>query len=160
MKVYVAGPMTGIPKFNFPAFDAAAASLRAAGFDVVSPAELDDPEDRAAALASETGSSLEYGKGQKKTWGQFLARDVLLIADDGIDAIFVLSGWSASRGARLETFVGFLCGIPVYEYQPDFPALLVAVPPVALVRAWAGSIWRSVFRSVQQAIASGLEVFA
>lgn len=112
-KVYVAGPMTGLPQFNFPAFDAAAVRLRAAGYDVVSPAELDDPEDRAAALASPDGH-MHGGHHMNKTWGDFLARDVKLIADGGIEAVFCLPGWETSRGARLETFVAFLCGLPIY----------------------------------------------
>lgn len=38
-RVYLAGPMTGIADYNFPAFNAAAARLRAEGFDVVNPAD-------------------------------------------------------------------------------------------------------------------------
>ncbi|WP_457825134.1 DUF4406 domain-containing protein, partial [Staphylococcus aureus] len=34
-RIYVAGPMSGLPELNFPAFHAAAAELRAQGFDVV-----------------------------------------------------------------------------------------------------------------------------
>ena len=37
-RIYVAGPMSGLPAFNFPAFHEAAADLRACGFDVVNPA--------------------------------------------------------------------------------------------------------------------------
>ncbi len=29
MRIYIAGPMRGVPKFNFPAFDLAAARIRA-----------------------------------------------------------------------------------------------------------------------------------
>lgn len=46
MRAYLAGPMSNIPQFNFPAFDDAAADLRARGWDIVSPAELDRPEVR------------------------------------------------------------------------------------------------------------------
>lgn len=38
---YLAGPMRGIPEYNFPAFYAAAAALRAHGLNVWSPAEND-----------------------------------------------------------------------------------------------------------------------
>lgn len=112
-RVYVAGPMTGIPQFNFPAFEVAAARLRAQGFEVRSPAELDDPATRAAALASPDGAP-GSGATNGETWGDFLARDVKLIADEGIEAIRVLPGWQRSRGARLETFIARgLCGLPV-----------------------------------------------
>lgn len=121
MRIYLAGPMTGIPQFNFPAFDAAAADLRDRGFDVISPAELDRPETRAAALASEDGSP-GTGTTSGETWGDFLARDVKLIADAGLEAIVVLPGWSGSRGARLETFIASaLNAIPVYAYPTLTP---------------------------------------
>lgn len=113
-RIYLAGPMTGIPQMNFPAFDAAAKDLRARGYDVVSPAELDDPEDRTAALASEDGDINKMGPG--RSWGFFLARDVKIIADEGIEAIVCLSDWYESRGARLETFVARLCDIPIFWY--------------------------------------------
>jgi hypothetical protein len=143
VKVYLAGPMTGIPQFNFPAFDAAAAELRAFGYEVVSPAEMDDPETRAAAMASPDGAP-GSGSSNGETWGDFLARDVKLIADDGIKAIYVLPGWSASRGARLETFVGAaLCGLPVFDAANG-----ERISARGLVRAWAGDLWRGAVNSL------------
>lgn len=134
-KLYVAGPMTGIPSFNFPTFDAAAAELRAAGYDVVSPAEMDDPDTRAAAMASPDGAP-GTGSSNGETWGDFLARDVKLIADGGIEGIVVLPGWERSRGARLETFVGHaLCGLPVYRFKENGQRGIVSLEPSRLV-AW------------------------
>ena len=142
MKVYVAGPMTGIPQFNFPAFDEAAKVLRDRGFDVTSPAELDDEVDRAAAMASPDGSALSYGKGVKKTWGEFLARDVKLLSDGGIEAVVVLPGWRKSRGARLETFVAnAMNGKPVYCYTCVLGGATLktaTIHPYDLETAWAG----------------------
>jgi Domain of unknown function (DUF5664)/Domain of unknown function (DUF4406) len=116
VKVYLAGPMTGIANFNFPEFDRVSADLRKKGFEVVSPAELDSPEARRAALKSPDGDPSHYAEGE--SWGDCLARDVKLIADEDIEAIVVLPNWGKSRGAKLETFVGRLCGVPILRY-PD-----------------------------------------
>lgn len=141
MRVYTAGPMSNIAQFNYPAFIAAAAALRDAGYEVVSPAELDNPDDRAAALASPDGHMLNYTSGTGKSWGDFLSRDVKLLADDGIEAIVVLPGWEKSRGARLETFVGSrMCGMPIYLYEPKWLPHMDRVPDTALIEAWAGDL--------------------
>jgi len=134
MHIYVAGPMTGIPQFNFPAFDAMAQSLRDAGFTVSSPAEMDDPTTRAAAMASPDGAP-GSGSANGETWGDFLARDVKLLSDGGIDAIVVLPNWTRSRGARLETFVAAaMNGKTIYTFDGE----LTPVPFLDLVRAWSG----------------------
>ena len=148
MKVYLAGPMTHIKQFNFPAFDAVAEDLRRPdpdAFEVISPAELDDPAARAAAMASEDGDPEEYARLTGLTWGDFLSRDVKLIADGGFDAIICLDGWEKSRGARLETFVGFLNKVEIfeitgYEKHPGDDHIQRTFDPVPiekLARAWA-----------------------
>ena len=112
MRIYLAGPMSGIKRFNFPAFDAAAANLRAHGYEVVSPAELDSPEFRARVLTA-TGNE----KDLLGEWGNCLARDVKLIADSGIEGIVLLRDWHLSRGAKLEAFIGLLCKLKFGLYD-------------------------------------------
>lgn len=101
-KVYVAGPMSGIPQFNYPAFLAAAERLRAQGLEVLCPAEMDTPEMQEAALASETGNITDLDS-TGETWGDVLAKDVKLVSDV-IDEVCLLPGWQNSRGARLEAY--------------------------------------------------------
>lgn len=38
-RIYLSGPMTGLPDYNYPAFNAEAARLRALGYTVENPAE-------------------------------------------------------------------------------------------------------------------------
>jgi hypothetical protein len=129
MKYYIAGPMTNMPQFNYPYFDREAKRLRDMGYEVVSPAELDDPETRKAALASSDGAP-GTGVANGETWGDFLARDVKLVADK-VDGIAVLDGWQKSRGARLETYIAHLCGKPIV-----YASTLKRVPQKVLERAW------------------------
>jgi hypothetical protein len=104
---YLAGPMSGLPSFNYPAFHAAAAALRARGYNLVSPAELDEQHtlQYATAIASPDGKDYH----PKWTWGDYLARDVKIVADEAQGIIF-LPNWHTSRGAKLEAFTGLLCG--------------------------------------------------
>lgn len=107
-KYYLAGPMSGIPQFNFPAFDRACEILRAANFDIVSPHEHDTPETQAAARASVDGAPMPKETGAE-SWAECLARDVVLIGDV-CEGIIFLPDWQKSRGAKLEAFTGLLTG--------------------------------------------------
>ena len=133
MKIYLAGPMTGVRHFNFELFDHYAEELRERGYEVISPAEMDSPEDRAAAMASETGIPTDV----TKSWGDFLARDVKLIADGGVDGIVCLPRWWTSRGARMETFTAYLCELPVFVINKY--AALMRYHIEDLLEAWQGN---------------------
>lgn len=113
--IYLAGPMSGIPRFNFPAFDDATRLLRSAGWEVRSPAELDGP-DREWIMASPDGILPS-----DRPWQEFLARDVALVSRKDTHGVVVLPGWEASRGANLEVCVARALGKPVYWYAPNRP---------------------------------------
>jgi hypothetical protein len=116
-KYYLAGPMTGIPQFNFPAFIDAADHLRRCGLDIVSPAEIDMEDVRCEAMASPDGKIKPNGTTSGQTWGDFLARDVKIVADE-CDGVVLLPCWHDSKGARLEVYVALICGKPVFAYAP------------------------------------------
>lgn len=103
--LYLAGPMTGYPEFNFPAFRATTARLREMGWDVRSPHELDESEHGGRAPA----------KDEAHAWGYYLRRDIKLLVD--CDAIAVLPGWRASRGASLEVHIATALGMPVLDAE-------------------------------------------
>lgn len=79
-RIYVAGPMTGHPDLNFPAFHAAAQALRAEGHHVENPAEI----------VSDTAAQ----------WLDCMRADIARLVT--CDAVFMLPGWQRSRGAQLE----------------------------------------------------------
>lgn len=90
-RLYLAGPMTGLPEYNYPAFRAAATQLRAAGYLVSNPADggvLDD-----------------------WTWSDYMRRGLRELL--GCDAVALLGGWATSRGARLEVKVATDLGLDV-----------------------------------------------
>jgi hypothetical protein len=80
MKLYLAGPMTGYPEFNKPAFAAESARLRELGFDIVNPAELNE--------------------GNDGEWLNCMRVDIKALVD--CDGAALLPGWEQSRGASIE----------------------------------------------------------
>ena len=100
-RLYLAGPMRGIPMYNFPAFDAEAFRLRRAGFDVVSPAELDRVND-----------VHEFTDPLPENWErEVMTRDLPAIC--GCNGIALLPGWAASAGVQVETALGRFLGLPI-----------------------------------------------
>lgn len=114
-KYYLAGPMGGIAQFNFPLFIDVATKLRKQHYTLVTPVELDretDEEIYNSAMASADGKHTKVDGKQTAgvaghSWGDLLARDVKLIADQ-VQGIIFLPNWEKSRGARLEAMVGLL----------------------------------------------------
>ena len=113
-RIYLCGPMSGIKQFNFPLFDSVARELRDVGFDVVSPAELDDPKTRKICLASPDG--VHNANAQGSTWEECLARDIKLIAEEDLDGIICLPGWTKSRGGNFEVAIARSLSKPTYKY--------------------------------------------
>jgi hypothetical protein len=102
-RCYLAGPMSGVPYFNFPAFHAAAAKLRAEGFYVFNPAEADI--DRSGVDPSVLNPAGDPNGETSKIPGlsrrECLAADLQWIAMEA-DTIALLPGWEKSSGARAE----------------------------------------------------------
>ena len=92
-RVYLSGPMTGMPGLNFAAFNAAAAMLRAEGVEVVNPAEI---------------------KLANPTWEACMRADIKALCD--CDAICLLPGWEQSKGSHLELHLAHRIGLVITFY--------------------------------------------
>jgi hypothetical protein len=90
-RIYVSGPMTGMPGLNFPAFNAAAAALRGRGFEAVNPVEINPDHDA--------------------PWQQCLRQDIKALCD--CDAVALLPGWQNSNGAQLELHLAHRLGLKI-----------------------------------------------
>lgn len=105
MKVYIAGPMTGIKDWNFPAFFQAEEELTALGFDVINPAHND------GATVQEALQSAGSPESPNKLWSDYMKRDLPHVMS--VDMLCLLPGWQNSRGAQLEVHVAKALGLPL-----------------------------------------------
>lgn len=112
MHVYLAGPMSGIEKFNYPAFDSAASVLRDLGYEVTNPVELDHETGVSGVI------SHSYGIIDDTGWAQCLSRDLSAMLASDVDGVVVLPGWERSKGASLEVHVARALGKQILSY-PD-----------------------------------------
>lgn len=86
-RIYLSGPMTGLPDFNYPAFNAEAARLRALGYHVENPAE--NPK--------------------QDSWDAYMRKAITQMLT--CDTIALMPGWLQSKGARIEYELAVSIGI-------------------------------------------------
>lgn len=111
MKIYIAGPMTGLPEENFPAFYSAESLLKSLGHTTSNPA-----------------SHGHSTPGKTRPW--FMRRDIPMLME--CDAIALLPGWINSIGARCELTIALTLEMPVlnaltgagYNFTKDVGSLL------------------------------------
>ena len=102
MRIYIAGPMSGVPHFNFPLFNEVAAKLREQGHEVFNPAERDNERHgKDISADNHTGSQEEAAKNHGFSLREALADDTNYICLEA-NAICMLPGWEQSGGARAE----------------------------------------------------------
>lgn len=102
---YLAGPMSGIENLNFPAFHAEAARLRALGYEVVNPAEINGGDGEIAACAAMTPEQYQAH------WRNCMRRDIAALLE--CDGVALLPGWHKSKGASLEVHIATQFDMPV-----------------------------------------------
>lgn len=107
MKIYLAGPMRGLPNFNFPAFDFAAGKLRAEGHEVFNPAEKG-----LEAHAEADQESLHFRR-------QVFELDTAEICRNS-DAVALLPGWENSKGAVAEMALARALGLEIHVLGPEY----------------------------------------
>jgi hypothetical protein len=88
-KIYIAGPMTGLPGYNYAKFNAWAEHFRLCGWDVANPAEI----------GAKFGTADEINA-DKRLLEAVMAAEIEELAT--CDAVFLLNGWQRSRGSRKE----------------------------------------------------------
>ena len=98
-RIYISGPMTGLPRLNFPLFNRVAVRLRNLRWEVVNPVEI-NPDESA-------------------DWLDCIAAD--LLAMRGCTAICLLPGWTDSYGAKIERMAADRMGLKVFHLADLVP---------------------------------------
>jgi len=99
-RVYLAGPMRGCERFNYPLFERTAANLRSQGFFVVNPTEV-------SALMG-TPDEIDA---DAKILERLFEADIALLRT--CDAIALLPGWERSAGAKRELTAAIEAGLDI-----------------------------------------------
>ena len=100
-RIYIAGPMSGIPDHNRPLFHKTAAALRGRGYYVVSPAEMFEHTDR--------------------SWDFYMRHAIQAMLTCNV--LFLLPNWSSSKGAKLEHQIAWALEMPLYGSLDALPNL-------------------------------------
>ena len=97
--IYISGPMTGLPKFNYPAFFDKEKELLKAGHRTENPARTESV----------------HKNGIPKTWKDFMVDALHQL--EGCTHIHFLPGWENSRGAKIEALAAEQMGLKLFTHE-------------------------------------------
>lgn len=92
--IYLAGPMSGIKDYNFPAFQEIARGLEDMGWAVHNPAT-------------------SYNGSMSLPYNLYMSAAINMLFQ--ADAIALMKGWEHSRGAKMEALIAQRIGLPFYN---------------------------------------------
>lgn len=92
MKVYISGPMTGLPGYNYPAFHAAARDLKSKGYDILNPAD-------------------SFSGDTSRPRADYMRKDIEMLLK--ADLVALLPGWEKSKGVAVELAVAKALGLQI-----------------------------------------------
>lgn len=113
MRLYLAGPMSGVPMANAPAFADVKAELESQGHSVVTPIEVNG-----RVWKDLTGG--EFDPADAPGWEDPVVRTVfaedvrVLLQQEGIA---LLDGWVSSQGARIELLIAKAAGMSILDQR-------------------------------------------
>jgi hypothetical protein len=113
--VYIAGPMRGIEDYNYPAFDRQAKVLGKQGWIVINPAEMDRNDEKPINGPHQFDPDNNYE--DHEFMRAALKRDMDAICDY-CTAIYMMSDWETSRGAKAEWHLAKALGLDIYYEAP------------------------------------------
>lgn len=101
--IYIAGPMTGYPNYNYDSFHAVERQLRDNGYQWIN------------------NPATHYEGRQDLEWSVYIHKALDVVMNS--EAVVVLPGWMDSPGARLEVAVAVGIGHEVYSAIEDKPGV-------------------------------------
>ena len=113
--IYVAGPMRGYENYNFPAFDRCSRVLREQGWNVINPAELD--KDTGKPMSDPMSFAPDTNYEDHEFMRKALRRDMVAICDQ-CTAIYMMSNWERSKGAKAEHALAKALGLSIFYEAP------------------------------------------
>jgi hypothetical protein len=107
--------MTGYELANFPEFDKQTEDLRAVGWDIVSPHEIDQVVGMTDVVRGRSDEIIDVILTGAVTYEGILGIDLAVIAT--CDAIILLPGWTKSNGAKRELTHALSLGLAAYTLE-------------------------------------------
>ena len=125
MRVYISGPMSGIPNENRAAFDDAEQKMlkRFAwvdSFSIINPVQIGNAlKDRFMYMYSSSG------KTEKPGWCDYMREDIPALCS--CHAVLMLPGWQESDGAQIERYIATKLKMPVFENLEEMEIMMLRI---------------------------------